>query len=323
MLRNPAPVLANSVMPESSASRARVHTYLENGFLVVPELLNAHELAELGTDLIELARGGYASTALPPVSLGVSDAEALNKILCIHQPHAISPVIQRYLSHPRVLQVLSEIVGAHLGLLWDGSVKCMQSMFFGKPAGKPGQAWHQDEGYIPTRDRSLCGAWIALDTATVENGCLWVLPGSQRRGVLYPVRSHAEAEFDSAPMAYGFEESAEVPVEVPAGTVVFFNGYLLHRSKKNGSSRARRALVSHYMTGQSLLPWGVEREGAYGLLDNRRVLIVVGKDPYGGRGTVPFDQSQVHLRRETSPAQNRPADGPRPLVEDIMAQHQD
>ena len=53
-------------------------------------------------------------------------------------------------------------------------------MLFIKSEGKPGQAWHQDEFFIPTRDRSLTAVWIALDDATVENGCLWVLPGSHR-----------------------------------------------------------------------------------------------------------------------------------------------
>lgn len=48
----------------------------------------------------------------------------------------------------------------------------MQTMLFVKPPGFPGQAWHQDENFIPTRDRSLCGGWIALDDATIENGCL-------------------------------------------------------------------------------------------------------------------------------------------------------
>ena len=48
----------------------------------------------------------------------------------------------------------------------------MQSMLFTKGEGKPCQAWHQDECFIPTRDRSLTAARIALDDATVENGCL-------------------------------------------------------------------------------------------------------------------------------------------------------
>jgi ectoine hydroxylase-related dioxygenase (phytanoyl-CoA dioxygenase family) len=47
---------------------------------------------------------------------------------------------------------------------------------------------HQDEYYIPTRDRSLCASWIALDDATIDNGCLWVIPGSHRQGVIWPMK---------------------------------------------------------------------------------------------------------------------------------------
>lgn len=53
------------------------------------------------------------------------------------------------LAHPRIADVLREIVGPN--------VKCMQSILFLKSAGKPGQAWHQDEHYIPTRDRFAHG----------------------------------------------------------------------------------------------------------------------------------------------------------------------
>ncbi|WP_431936028.1 phytanoyl-CoA dioxygenase family protein [Micromonospora sp. RP3T] len=49
---------------------------------------------------------------------------------------------------------------------------------FPKAEGRPGQAWHQDELFVPTRDRSPTAAWIALDDARVDNGCLWAPPGS-------------------------------------------------------------------------------------------------------------------------------------------------
>ena len=135
----------------------------------------------------------------------------------------------------------------------------MQSMYFIKPPRFQGQAWHQDEIFIPTRDRSLIGAWIAVDDATIENGCLYVVPGSHRNGYLYPQRQHENPdEFDFAPESFGFDESVEVPVEVRAGALVFFNGYLLHRSYKNRSDQPRRVLVNHYCNAWSLLPWGIE-----------------------------------------------------------------
>jgi hypothetical protein len=161
----------------------------------------------------------------------------------------------------------------------------MQSMLFVKPPTFQGQAWHQDEIYIPTRDRSLIGAWIALDDATVENGCLWILPGSHRSGYLYPQRSHNNRdEFDFAPESYGFDESAEIPVEVKTGTVVFFNGYLLHRSFKNRSDIYRRVLVSHYMNAWSRLPWSIKEGESPATADRRAIVSVAGIDPYAWKG---------------------------------------
>ena len=75
--------------------------------------------------------------------------EVLRRYLCIHFPHKISPAMHDVLAHPALVEVLTRIIGPN--------VKCMQSMLFIKASGKPGQAWHQDEFFIPTRDRSLMG----------------------------------------------------------------------------------------------------------------------------------------------------------------------
>lgn len=212
------------------------------------------------------------------------DAEALRQILCIHQPHFISPVIERYVVHERIAGVLGQVTGAHLSH-WDGSVKCMQSMLFVKPSGFQGQAWHQDEVFIPTRNRFLIGAWIAMDDATIDNGCLWVVPGSHKDGYMYPQREHENPdEFDFAPESHGFDEAAEVAVEVTAGDVVFFNGYLLHRSCKNRSEAYRRALVNHYCNAWSLLPWDVREGERTANADRRCVVPVSGVDPYAWKG---------------------------------------
>ena len=129
-------------------------------------------------------------------------------------------------------------------------------MLFVKKSGKTGQAWHQDEHFIPTRDRSLTGVWIALDDATIENGCLWVIPGSNHAGVICTVRPPASEEYDGAPESFDYPHSPDetVPVEVIRGSVVFFHGYLLHSSLKNRAEEGyRRALVHHYMSAESLI----------------------------------------------------------------------
>lgn len=262
----------------------QVRSFVEDGYLVMPNLVTPAEIEQLKSDTAKIARGGYACDNLDPLPDTATDAQVLQNILCIHQPHYISPVMLKYARHAKICGVLSQVTAAHLPY-WDGSVKCMQSMLFVKPPGFQGQAWHQDEIYIPTRDRSLIGAWIALDDATVANGCLWIVPASHRNGYLYPQRPHNNPdEFDFAPESFGFDASKEVPVEVKAGSVVFFNGYLLHRSAKNRSDIYRRVLVCHYMNAFSTLPWSI-REGETPANADRRVIVpVAGTDPYAWKG---------------------------------------
>lgn len=296
-------------------SDQQVRDFVENGYHIQPGLITPEELEELKKDTIDLARGKYPCDSLKPVddAQNMSDREVLKNILCIHQPHHVSPVTLKYIKHPKVCGILSQITAAHLPPgSWDGSVKCMQSMLFVKPPGFQGQAWHQDEIYIPTRDRSLIGAWIAIDDATIQNGCLWVVPGSHKTGYLYPQKAHDnEEEFDFAPESYGFDESKEVPVEVKAGAVVFFNGYLLHRSRKNRSDIYRRVLVNHYMNAWSLLPWDIAEGERPANADRRAIVPVSGIDPYAWKG-VKTPPKSVWLR--TCKANRPPAPEAAPAV---------
>ncbi|MEM8782450.1 MAG: phytanoyl-CoA dioxygenase family protein [Planctomycetota bacterium] len=273
----------------------------EQGFLVLEDGFSEGEIDALNADALDICRGaygGYGGWQGPHD--GQSDAEVLRQYLCIHFPHKFSPLMRRTLEHRSIVEVLTNVIGP--------DVKCMQSMLFIKSSGKPGQAWHQDEDYIPTRDRSLCGAWIALDDATVENGCLWVLPGSHRPGVLWPQAHQEDARFDCGEESVNFPYRDEdaVPVEVKKGSVVFFNGYLLHRSLPNGAPAGtyRRVLVNHYMSASSLLPWVeigqddhdtfLDHNRSVAKCDVRDVILVAGQDPYAWMGHK--DVFQPHVR---------------------------
>lgn len=264
----------------------QVAQFERDGYLALEDLISSEETTALKEEAARLClehgvglRGGaVASTESDPASA----------YLAIHFPHKLSEMFRSALSHPRIIAVLTRFIGPN--------VKCMQSMLFIKNAGKPGQAWHQDEDFIPTRDRSLTAAWIALDDATVDNGCLWAIPGSHRAGVLWPLRKHANPEFDSIPEAFDFpyQESEAKPIEVDAGAVVFFNGYLLHKSLRNRrTSGFRRALVNHYMSAESLLPWWRLDGPSPPTHDNRDVILVAGTDPYAWKGIESINQPYV------------------------------
>ena len=307
----PAPTAATRRAPSASPSSGRVDAsqpgfmnaeavnfFAENGYLIVENALSPDEVTEVRDDATRTCRGHYGEyTGFQGPHDGQSDAEVLQQYLCMHFPHKFSPVMRKYLDHPAMVETLTHVIGP--------DVKCMQSMLFIKSAGKPGQAWHQDEDYIPTRDRSLTGGWIALDDANVTNGCLWVLPGSHKRGVLYPQRVQDDRRFDCAQESVGFPYSDDdaVPVEVKAGTIVFFNGYTLHRSLPNTSKGFRRVLVNHYMSATSLLPWTGNLQEHKTFLDDsvsvakadaRDIVMIAGEDPYAWMGTT--DDHRPHIR---------------------------
>lgn len=272
--------------------------YERDGYLIIPELLGPDELAAARAESVAVCRGERGPIdGVGPAAPGEDDGEVLRRYLCVHFPHKISKALRELALHPAAVRVLTSVIGPN--------VKLMQSMLFIKSASKPGQAWHQDEAHIPTRDRSLTAIWIALDDATVRNGCLWVIPGSHRRGVLYPEREQDDPRFDCTREAHGYpyRERDAVPVELPAGAALVFNGYLLHRSLPNTAPRgSRRALVNHYMSAESLLPWMLPLPPVgstpMGSLDHRDILLVAGEDPYVYRGTTDVMRPQIRPDRE-------------------------
>ena len=98
----------------------------------------------------------------------------------------------------------------------------MQTMFVTKKPGGNSSPWHQDEHPIPTRDRSLTGVWIPLSDVTVDKGCLWIVPGSHRSGVIYQRYKHNLPDVDSMPIARGFDDTSAIPIEMQAESVLFF-----------------------------------------------------------------------------------------------------
>lgn len=268
--------------------------YQHEGYLICPGLVSAQTAETLRQEPVAIASGhrGAIAGVIPGASI---DEDALKDVLAIHFPHKISPLIRDMLRHPAIINVLTQVVGS--------DVKCMQSMLFVKNAGKPGQAWHQDETFIPTNDRSLIDVWIALDDATIDNGCLWVQPGSHTKGALWPSKSIPDPRFDGAPEAYGWEaefgpRESGVAAQVPSGSVVFFNGYTLHRSLNNVRKTGyRRALVNHYMSAHSELPWKYGNSH-FAPHDYRDIVLVAGKDPFADRGLEEL--AQPYLRPEIS-----------------------
>lgn len=265
--------------------------YEKDGYLVMEGLMKPEEVELLRQETLKICRNETSATFFGRIEAPPSsDQEALDRYLCVHFPHKISEPIKEIVAHHEPTNaVLRALIGSP-------NVKACQSMLFVKPPGDPGQAWHQDEYFIPTEDHSLTANWIPLDDTDVQNGCLWVWPGSHREMKLFPHRPHNLPHYDFAQMAsdHGYPESAAVPVPMKAGDVLFFHGHILHRSLENkhlpGSGRYRRVLTNHYLSADALLPWQGEE-------DNRDVILCCGVDRYAYKGTVEKSKPFVRPRK--------------------------
>ena len=281
-----------AIIKGKKVSTQNLSYYNEKGFLIADDLLSSIEITEIKKEATEIFRGKRGNVeGIVKLNEDASDFEVLKNYIAIHFPHKISSKIQDYVLHFDIASILTRIISPN--------VKCMQSMLFVKGPGKPGQSWHQDEYYIPTRDRSLTGVWIAVDDAEIENGCLWVVPGSHKnmsitRRIPYSGDQYGDVDLCELDP---FSEKDGIAVEVKRGSVVFFNGYLFHSSLRNETKdRFRTALVSHYMSAESLLPW--DWDGRLELKEDMRdILMVAGKDPYEHKGirniTYPFLRPEV------------------------------
>jgi len=139
------------------------------------------------------------------------------------------------LSHPRIQGVATSLLGANPILFQDMAL--IKPPFIGSE--KP---WHQDDAYfsfVPLGQ--IMGCWIALDDATVANGCMHVIPGGHNLG---PKKHHHtyDCEIESGRI----NVSDAIPVEIPAGGAMFFHGLLPHQTPPNSSPGRRRALQFHY-----------------------------------------------------------------------------
>lgn len=136
--------------------------------------------------------------------------------------------------------------GDIVGELLDAPVDVFQSMFILKNGGAWGQPWHQDSYYFNFDQQPQVGLWLAITAATLDNGCLSVLPGSHR----LPVQAHRPDRRPEANHGYleidDVDESSAAPVLMNPGDLLVFHSYLLHKSVDNRSNDRRAAMVFHY-----------------------------------------------------------------------------
>jgi phytanoyl-CoA hydroxylase len=195
-----------------------------------------------------------------------SQLEAIAKL----QDYESDPVLDSYRLHPAVLDAVERIVGPN--------VMSIHTMLINKPPNVDGRhPLHQDLLYFPFRPAdSIVATWTALEPVTRENGCLVVVPGSQR-GELLAHGAPAGEEwkylnggyFGARDIDRAVDQRVHLPME--PGDTVFFHPILLHGSGRNRTSGFRRAISAHYARTDSRWEWVAQED------HGRRYRIVRGE----------------------------------------------
>jgi len=235
-------------------SAAQIAQFREAGFLAVEGVFSTEQVTALRQRMAELVqelehpetrlsgvRFSREGDAAPQPGLRGAEADAAIRTFGALTQH--EPVFRAAACSPALVDLVVDLVGAPLSLYSDQAMLKPPRYGTEKPP-------HQDNAYfrIDPADAGVT-AWCALDDATVENGCMQYLAGSQRGGLVeheaiagtpHLVPRSAGADYQYAP--------------VPAGSVVFHHLLTLHRSGANHSDTWRRAFICHFVRSDARMP---------------------------------------------------------------------
>ncbi|WP_281301552.1 MULTISPECIES: phytanoyl-CoA dioxygenase family protein [unclassified Iodidimonas] len=214
----------------------QVQQFNEAGYIKLPKALGPEWLQRLMAD-IDPIEAGIGDTTLN-LEGGRSfrykaDAISFARNLVVH-----SKAVRDLVTSPLFAAIGHDLIGPDLRLYWDQAV-------YKKPEKARIFPWHQDNGYTFTDPQPYITCWIALNDATRDNGCPWILPGIHRLGTLI---------HDSTPDGIRLRgadqpqiEDTAICVPAKAGDMVIFSSLTPHKTGANISNGIRKALIIQLM----------------------------------------------------------------------------
>ena len=220
---------------------ATIERYRRDGVIVVEGLLDdvtRRRMKQVLAGLIDAARNVSEHDNVYDLEPGHSRAEP--RVRRIKKPHLVDPVFAEFMRSPRLLDVLSALLGPS-GIRLHGSKLNLKAPQYGSPV-----EWHQDWAFYPHTNDDLLAVGLLLDDATPENGPMLVLPGSHRG----PTYDHhgPDGSFCGAmePARDGLDFSRAVPCVAPAGSCSFHHVRAVHGSAENRSAHSRNLLLYEF-----------------------------------------------------------------------------
>lgn len=200
------------------------------GYFVLENLFTIEEMNALSAD-IERYQSQHEEQLQEVGTQGISRAKEISFTSHLAEQYE---AIRAFCTRPEFVAITTQLLGPDTDLYWN------QSVFKG-PEGDKQFPWHQDDGYTPVTPSPYLTLWLALNDATLENGCISVLPGSHRRGLVPHVSTPLGLSCHSLD-----DPDQGVPVPVTAGSIAVFQSLMMHKSGVNRSKGMRKAYIIQY-----------------------------------------------------------------------------
>ncbi|WP_135547393.1 phytanoyl-CoA dioxygenase family protein [Paenibacillus cymbidii] len=240
--RRPGTMLEADAARQSSITDEQKQFFLDNGFLVIRNVLRGKELADMQAAMMELVNIGAAGVENDPdfmYGIGMkSGNQVLKRIEYVIQKRDPAKVL---LGHPFILSSVEKVQGANFIPTWDSMVLKMPDEGIIVP-------WHRDSEPPEGCDdpRPIFNVDFYMDDADLSS-CLWVIPGSNKW-----TKEDADARCQRA----GFDTSDAIPVPLNAGDVIFHDIKVLHGSPSGDGNPLRRTVYYEFRPGEIELEFG-------------------------------------------------------------------
>ncbi len=219
--------------------------YQDEGYLIFEKLLERDEIHRLTERTRAIAEGEVSCFPMSDIEFEPgAESRSMNTVRKLNRCAENDSIFLTHAKNEKILDIVETLIGP--------DIKLFGSQCFMKPPGGVEKPYHQDSAYFPIQPMELVTCWTALDDVTLDNGCMWVIPGSHREGLLDHSREWQVGDRTDKQVPDGLiDRSRETPIVMTAGSCSFHHSVLLHRSAPNNSKQSRRGLAVHYMSGNS------------------------------------------------------------------------
>ncbi|MBO79681.1 MAG: hypothetical protein CMQ22_08980 [Gammaproteobacteria bacterium] len=239
-------------------SNTELEAYKQDGFLIRERAFLPHEIAVLRTAADLAVQKALAMVADAGAKRYVLDGkefadidhttvqfehhQGAAEIRVIEPVHDLHEEFASLVHDPRLVRPMCQLIGSDQVALWTAKLNLKS------PKVGSGFAWHQDTPYwVHDCDEAerLPNVMVNFDDSSMSNGCLHIVKGSHKLGMLPGCNDERQlAGFYTDPAS--FDAGAQVPIEVPSGSLVFFDPLAVHGSRPNNSSMQRRGIILTY-----------------------------------------------------------------------------